>query len=148
MIDGVTITSLKNFSDDRGQVIKMIDNKNKQITKFGEIYFSTINYEAIKAWHYHKKMTINYLLISGSIKFVLFDDRKSSNTRGKFSEINLSDNNFQLITVPPMIWNGFKGLEKKKISIVANYTDIPHDEHEIIRKEPFDKTIPYDWSVN
>ena len=31
---------------------------------------------AIKAWHLHKEMTLNYAVILGEIKFVLYDDRK------------------------------------------------------------------------
>ena len=45
-----------------------------------------------------------------------------------------------------MVWNGFKGIGVVP-SIVANCASIPHDPNEIIRKLPFDKSIPYDWGI-
>ena len=55
-------------------------------SKFGEIYFSCTYPGAIKAWHLHKGMTLNYAAIYGEIKRVLFDDRPGSRTRGTIDE--------------------------------------------------------------
>jgi dTDP-4-dehydrorhamnose 3,5-epimerase len=32
-------------------------------------------------------------------------------------------------------------------AIVANCATIPHDPHEIVRLDPFDPSIPYDWQI-
>jgi dTDP-4-dehydrorhamnose 3,5-epimerase len=45
-----------------------------------------------------------------------------------------------------MIWNGFKGLGRET-SIVANCATIPHDPDEIVRRDPMDSYIPYDWTA-
>ena len=47
--------------------------------------------DKIKAWHLHKKMTLNYVAVFGSIKIVLYDDRKESKTKGEIQEIYLSN---------------------------------------------------------
>jgi len=145
MIDGVIITPKKQISDDRGKIIHMLRNDDKIFKKFGEIYFSCIYPNKIKAWHLHKSMTLNYSLIYGKIKLVLFDDRKKSKTYKNFQEIILSTENYSVVTVPPMIWNGFKCLSKET-SILANCSDIPHDTKEIERKNFNDKYISYNWS--
>lgn len=145
MIDGVIITPKKQISDDRGKIIHMLRNDEKIFKKFGEIYFSCIYPNKIKAWHLHKSMTLNYSLIYGKIKLVLFDDRKKSKTYKNFQEIILSTENYSVVTVPPMIWNGFKCLSKDS-SILANCSDIPHDTREIERKNFNDKYISYNWS--
>ena len=44
-----------------------------------------------------------------------------------------------------MIWNGFKGLDESE-SIIANCLTLPHNEKEMIRKDPFDKSINYEWN--
>ena len=44
-------------------------------------------------------------------------------------EITLSKENYQRITVPPMILFGFKGLEKGS-NIISNIADIIHDDEE------------------
>ena len=144
MIKDIKITPLKIISDNRGSVMHMLRNDSPIFKSFGEIYFSTINENSIKAWHLHKKSTLNYVCISGKVKLVLFDDRENSVTKGKIEEINLSPKDYFLVTIPPNIWNGFKGLEKPN-SIIANCLDLPHDEKEMVRIEPFDKSINYNW---
>ena len=146
MIEGVIITPLKQIFDERGKVMHMMRNDSKIFKKFGEIYFSCTNPGAIKAWHLHKEMTLNYAVIYGQIKCVLYDDRPDSKTYGCIEELFLSTENYSLVTVPPLVWNGFKGVGTIP-SIVANCASIPHDPNEIVRKSAFDKSIPYDWGI-
>ncbi len=113
---------------------------------FGEIYFSCVFPGAIKAWHRHKRMTLNYAVPLGEIRFVLYDDRPYSPTRGEVQEMVLGPDTYCLVTVPPMIWNGFRGMGSET-SIVANCATIPHDPDEIVRRDPMDSTIPYDWTA-
>jgi dTDP-4-dehydrorhamnose 3,5-epimerase len=144
MIDGVIISPLKQIVDDRGKVMHMLRSDSPVFKQFGEIYFSCVNPGAIKAWHIHEKMILNYAVPYGNIKFVLYDDRKNSKTRGELQEMILGPDNYCLVTVPPFVWNGFKGLGNE-MSIVANCASIPHDPNEIKRMDPFDKSIPYKW---
>ena len=146
MIEGVILTPLKQIFDERGKVMHMLREDSPVFSKFGEIYFSCTYPGAIKAWHLHKKMTLNYAAIFGEIKCVLFDDRPNSKTRGCIDEYYLSPENYFLLTVPPLIWNGWKGIGVNK-SIVANCASIPHDPVEIERKSAFDPDIPYDWQI-
>ncbi len=146
MIEGVIITPLKQIFDERGKVMHMMRNDSKIFDQFGEIYFSCTNPGAIKAWHLHKEMTLNYAVIYGQIKCVLYDDRPNSKTYGLVQELFLSTENYSLVTVPPLVWNGFKGIGVIP-SIVANCASIPHDPNEIVRKPAFDTTIPYDWGI-
>ena len=144
MIEDVVITKRKQIVDERGKIMHMLRNDENIFKSFGEIYFSCIFPEKIKAWHLHKKMTLNYVVVTGKIKLVLYDDRKNSNSYGKIQEIILSNENYCLITVPPLIWNGFKSLDNKT-SIIANCSDIPHEHDEILRMDYDDKHIPYSW---
>ena len=144
MIHDIKITPLKIISDDRGKVMHMLRTDTKIFKQFGEIYFSTIYNKAIKGWHLHKESYLNYTCIKGEVKLVLFDDRNDSPSKNKFQEIILSPKNYCLITIPPNIWNGFKGLDKEE-SIIANCLTIAHNEKEMIRKNPFDKKFNYQW---
>lgn len=144
MIDGVKISPLKIIKDERGKVMHMLRTDSEVFSKFGEIYFSTINFNFIKAWHLHKEATLNYVCLHGKVRLVLFDDRKTSKTNGNYQELILSPENYRLITIPNNIWNGFKGLSESK-SIIANCLTLPHNEKEMVRKEPLDKTFNYNW---
>jgi len=146
LISGVKITPLKQIIDERGKVMLMMRNDDDYFKKFGEIYFSCTHPGVVKAWHMHKKMTLNYAIISGQLKIVLFDDRKKSSTKGALQEIYMSTENYFLLSVPPLVWNGFKGIGTET-SIVANCSDIPHDPGEMIRISPNSKKIPYKWEL-
>ena len=146
LIDGVKVTRLNQFIDERGKVMHMLRNDWDVYDKFGEVYFSCTNPNVVKAWHLHKEMTLNYAVITGCIKCVLYDDRNNSPTKGEINEFFMSPEDYYLLTVPPLIWNGWKGVGTS-ISIVANCATIPHSNDEIIRKSPFDKSISYDWDV-
>ena len=146
MINGVKITPLKQIFDERGKVMHMLREDSPPFTRFGEIYFSCTYPGVVKAWHLHKEMTLNYAVIFGEIKFVLFDDRPKSPTRGELQEFFISPENYMLVTVPPLIWNGFKGVGNQS-SIVANCATQPHHEGEMLRRAPDDPSIPYDWGL-
>lgn len=146
MIDGVIVTPLRQILDERGKIMHMMREDSPVFSRFGEIYFSCTYPGAIKAWHLHKQMTLNYAVIYGEIKCVLFDDRADSKTRGCVEEYFLSPENYCLVTVPPLVWNGFKGIGDK-VSIIANCATLPHDPSEIERKPASDASIPYDWEI-
>lgn len=146
MIDGVILTPLRQIFDERGKVMHMLREDSSVFSRFGEIYFSCTHPGVVKAWHLHKEMTLNYAVISGEIKFVLFDDRHESRTRGEVQEFFISPENYMLVTVPPMVWNGFKCIGTST-SIVANCSTLPHSAEEIERRLPTDSRIPYSWSL-
>lgn len=146
MIDGVKVTPLDIIPDERGMILKMLRCDDESFEKFGEIYFSVVYPGVVKGWHIHDKMTLNYAVIEGSIKLVLYDDRLESKTKGEVQEIFLGRENYKLITIPPLIWNGFKGIGMKP-AIVANCSTLSHDPDEISRLDPFDNNIPYDWGL-
>ena len=146
MIDGVLIKPLRRIPDERGFIMHMLRSDSPEFDRFGEIYFSTIFPDVIKAWHLHKEMVLNYAVVAGMIKLVLYDDRALSPTKGEVQEIFIGRENYQLVTIPPLVWNGFKGIGTE-MAIVANCASIPHDPEEIVRKSPTDTSFPYSWEL-
>lgn len=146
MIQGVSIHPLKQIPDERGKIMHMLRRDDPWFEKFGEIYFSVVYPGVIKGWHFHKIMTLNYAVVSGAIKLVLYDDREGSPTKGEIQEIFTGEETYSLIAVPPKVWNGFKGGGLQP-AIVANCATEPHDPSEIVRMDPFSEKIPYDWNL-
>ncbi|EKD89901.1 MAG: hypothetical protein ACD_32C00113G0010 [uncultured bacterium] len=147
MIHGVIIKPLKKIADERGIIMHMMKDTDPEFKKFGEIYFSAVYPGVVKGWHSHIKMTLNYAVVKGMIKLVLYDNRENSPTKGELMEIFIGDNNYSLVTIPPMVWNGFKGIGTQE-AIVANCTDISHDPDEIQRMDPLQNDIvSYDWGI-
>lgn len=144
MIEGVSIHPLKQIPDERGKIMHMLRVDDPHFEEFGEIYFSVIYSGVVKGWHLHKQMTLNYAVISGMIKLVLYDDREESITRGELMELFIGESNYVLVKIPAGVWNGFKGVGTDP-AIVANCATIPHDPEEIVRMDLFDNHIPYSW---
>ena len=146
MIEGVTTKPLTRIPDERGYIMHMLKSSDPEFECFGEIYFSTIYPGAIKAWHLHNEMTLNYAVVTGTIKLVLYDDRIGSATNGEVQELFIGGQNYQLVKIPPFVWNGFKAVGTD-MAIVANCATMAHDPDEILRKSPFDSSIPYNWEL-
>ena len=146
MIDGVTVRPLRRIPDERGFIMHMLRSDDAEFEQFGEIYFSTAYPGAVKAWHLHKEMTLNYAVVVGMVKLVLYDAREGSPTRGEVQELFIGRENYQLVKIPPGIWNGFTAVGKE-MAMLANCATIPHDADEIVRVSPSDPSIPYDWGL-
>ena len=145
-IDGVRVTPLRRIPDERGAVFHMLREDNEAFERFGEIYFSLVYPDVVKAWHIHERMTLNYAVPVGMIKLVCYDDRAESPTRGNVVELFAGELNYVLVTIPPLVWNGFKGMGAAP-ALVANCATVPHDPDEIRRRDPFDPEFPYDWAL-
>lgn len=146
MIDGVRIQPLRRIPDERGAIMHMMRRDDPWFEQFGEIYFSMIYPGVVKGWHLHTRMTLNYTVVTGAIKLALYDGREDSTTARQVQEIFLGPANYALVTVPPGVWNGFKGIGTSP-AVVANCATEPHDPEEIVRRDPFDPGIPYDWAL-
>jgi len=147
MIKGVKIATLKRIPDDRGSIMHIMKSSEPDYNTFGEVYCSTVFPGVVKAWHIHSKMTLNYVVVQGMIKFVLHDLRENSKTKGETQVVYMGEKNFVRVTVPVGVWNGFKGVGTKE-AFVINFTDIPHDPHEIARMDPHNNDlIDYDWAT-
>ena len=136
-IKSLKINSSKRINNSKGDLIKFINKKSKTYAGFGEIYFTFINYNKIKAWKLHTKMTMQLIVPIGEVKFVFFDEKFN-----KYKEIILSEKNVKVLTVPPNILFGFKGIKKGK-SLLANLSNIVYDDKEVINY-PI-KYLKYDW---
>jgi dTDP-4-dehydrorhamnose 3,5-epimerase len=145
-IEGVVVRPLRRIADERGAVLHMLRADDEGFERFGEIYFSLVYPGVVKGWHRHLRMTLNYAVPVGMIKLVCHDDRPGSPTRGAVMELHTGELDYALVTIPPLVWNGFKG-EGTRPALVANCATIPHDPGEIERLDPFSDRIPYDWSL-
>jgi dTDP-4-dehydrorhamnose 3,5-epimerase len=146
VIDGVRVIPLRQIPDERGKVMHMLRRDDPHFERFGEIYFSVAYPGVVKGWHLHRRMTLNYAVVSGMIKLVLYDGREGSPSHGTVQELFVGEECYALVIIPPELWNGFKGIGVKP-AIVANCATEPNDPNEIVRKDPFSNDIPYDWSL-
>jgi len=143
MIRGLKVTPLDVFQTAGGDVMHAMKKSDVGFIKFGEAYFSNIEYHSVKAWKRHHNMTLNLVVPVGRVKFVILDDRMQD--KPELQEIFISKDNYCRITIPPMVWLGFQGLSKGN-SVLLNIADMEHDPDEVDRKAITE--IDYDWRLS
>jgi dTDP-4-dehydrorhamnose 3,5-epimerase len=146
VIDGVIVTPLRRIADERGTILHMLKATDPHFQQFGEIYFATAYKGVVKGWHRHRDMTLNYACVFGRVKLVIHDDRQGSASRGETMELFLGPDNHSLVSIPPELWNGYKGLSDP-FAMIANCCTHPHDPARTTRLDPFGGAIPYDWNL-
>ena len=124
-LDKICITPLKRITTEGGDVLHAIKSSEHNFKSFGEAYFSFIEYNHIKAWKMHSKMTLNLVVPVGDIKFKFVQSDMNA-----INEIIIGNINYSRITVPPGIWFGFQGLSKS-INLLLNIADIQHNPQEV-----------------
>ncbi len=142
MIEGIRIAPLKIIPTEGGDVLHALKSTDPEFQGFGEAYFSQVKQGAVKAWKRHRQMTLNLVVPIGRIKFVIFDDRSDSISKGEFDCIELSKEDYFRLSVPPMLWVGFKGIANED-SMLLNIANIPHDPKESDALN--EKEIKYNW---
>ena len=143
-IEGLFVFSKKQFINEQGAVFHFLKEADPHFSKIAEVYFSFTNYGFVKGWKRHLEMDQNFIVPVGQMKFVFFDDRENSSTRGKVFEIVIGVQNYHLLKVPHGIWYSFSP-ETKEGAMIANATSISHAPNETVLKDIYDPSIPYRW---
>ena len=134
---GISEHKLAILNNVNGSVMHALKKSDSGFRNFGEIYFSNIKYKNIKAWKRHTKMTMNLVVPVGRVKFVFYSEEKNI-----FEEYILGEDNYNRLTVNPLLWFGFQGMEEGK-NLVMNIANIEHDPDEVERKNLMD--LKYLW---
>ena len=137
-LDDILVTPLKQIPTFGGDVMHAIKDSDNGFNGVGEVYFSWIEYGAIKAWKFHQNMTLNLVIPLGEANFVFHIDDQKNNFRTE----NIGEKRYVRLTVPPKIWFGFQGLNEPR-SLLMNVADLPHDPNEVLRKSV--EEIKYEW---
>ena len=135
-MDKIIVTPLKQIYHPKGDIFHAMKKSDNGFDGFGEAYFSTINKNEIKGWKKHTQMTLNLVVVIGEIEFVVFDEDTQ-----EFFSINLSQNNYNRLTVKPNAWMAFRGIGE--YNMLLNLASIEHDPIESQSME-LDK-ISYEW---
>ena len=135
-MDGVILTPLTQIYNPKGDIFHAMKKSDDGFDEFGEAYFSTIHKDDIKGWKKHTKMTLNLVVPIGKIEFVVYDDNSK-----EFFNVQLSQDNYQRLTVKPNLWMAFKGIGEH--NMLLNLASIEHNPNEAINID-IDE-IKYAW---
>ncbi len=145
-MDGITLTPLKIIEIAKGNVMHALKSSDSSFSGFGESYFSTIECNQVKGWKKHTRMVSTLIVPVGEVRFVFYDDRENSQTKGEFFECYLSLKNYRRLTVQPGIWMAFQGIGKE-INLVMNIASIEHDPTEGLVQDVSVSEIKFDFGA-
>ncbi|MEE9414788.1 MAG: dTDP-4-dehydrorhamnose 3,5-epimerase family protein [Acidimicrobiales bacterium] len=115
-----------------------------------QVHMTTTMAGRVRAWGLHQKSTDRLFVVNGLVRIVLFDGRLHSPTRGRFTELTLSEKNPALVTVPPDVYHGWKNIGTTEAIVINMPTRVyQYDEPDALDL-PWDsdlaaELIPYRW---
>jgi len=121
----VTKQNITVITDKKNTIKKYYRDGDNIIKPPREVYTSTIHRNEIRAWKRHKLVFVNLSVILGEIRVISTLDLK------KFQIANVSAYSDSLITIPPGIWYGFKGISEE--AMIINLASEVHSEEELER---------------
>ena len=146
MMEGVVLHPLRQISVPKGDLWHAFKATDEGFVGFGEAYFTQIEPHQIKGWKRHNSYVLNIVVVVGAVKFVIYDDRPNSKTKGEFFEVVISPkDNYQRLTVAPGLWMAFAGADPSQTSMLMDLIPEVHDPQESDKRE-LDE-INYDFSV-
>ena len=145
-IHGSLVRPLTVHPDERGRLFEVLRADDSEFIRFGQVYITTAHPRIIKGWHRHQRQTDFFCLIQGRARFVLYDPRADSPTRGRIDEIECDGDPPQLIVIPALVYHGFKNIGREDCICLNCPTEVYDaqnpDEEQV---DPFENEIPYDW---
>ncbi len=147
LIDGVRIREARTISDHRGSISVMYDPRWEFTTEpVVYTYQVTIRPGAVKGWILHETYDDRLFLSHGSFKWVLYDDRDGSPTRGKLNELYFDHHHRSLLRIPRGVWHAVQNVGSEECLMVNHPTE-PYDyENPDKTRLPLDtERIPYSF---
>ena len=144
-ISGVEIKRAQVLGDDRGQITELIDVRDAYWNLgFKYLYKGTCRPGKWKGWGVHDSHEDRYLIISGEMLLVLFDDRSGSDTKGVIQEFYLSDTGVNQIKIPAGVWHLHKNLGQSDLIFLNSPSEPYSHKHPDKRRLPaVNDYIPY-----
>lgn len=128
--------------------MEILRSDDKFFEKFGQVYLSVVYPGVVKGWHFHKIQRDNFTVIKGMGKVVLYDNRPDSPTYGEVNEFFVGEKNPILISVPPLVLHGIKGIGTEPAYLINAPTEpYNYESPDEYRVDPHQGGIPYDWTL-
>jgi dTDP-4-dehydrorhamnose 3,5-epimerase len=115
-----------------------------------QVHMTTTLPGRVRAWGLHQLGSDRLFVVSGLIRFAVFDGRKDSATFGKIAEYIVSEKNPGLLVVAPDLYHGWKNIGTAE-AVVINMPDrmYDYDKPDALdlpwASDEAARLIPYQW---
>jgi dTDP-4-dehydrorhamnose 3,5-epimerase len=129
MMLGVLFTPLQRIPTPKGDVWHGLRASDGGFAGFGEAYFTEVLPNAIKGWKRHRVMTMNLVVVAGTVRFIIHDGSGSDECRRAFLLSAENAGPYGRLTVPPGLWMAFEGVGIRQ-NLLMNLASHQHDKTE------------------
>jgi dTDP-4-dehydrorhamnose 3,5-epimerase-like enzyme len=137
LIDGVKLLDLPRFEDERGRLIQVFE-ESENLPKVRRIYVvKNWDKETVRAFHKNFFETKCFFVLSGTVKFVLMDDRPKSPTYRQQERIILTAESPKVLVVPAEVHNGWKAMTDNALLLGMADTLMSDHKDERVPQESF-----------
>jgi dTDP-4-dehydrorhamnose 3,5-epimerase len=127
LIDGVILRAQRPIEDRRGEVMEVYrPSWGVHADPLVFIYQVRIRPGAIKGWVTHARQDDRLSIISGALRWALYDDRPDSPTRGLVNDLVVSDRTPTLLIIPRGVWHAVRNIGASD-AIFLNMPTQPYD---------------------
>lgn len=148
LIAGVQVKEVKHVLKDNGYLTEVWrDDWNLEPSHVGQVFQAVIEAGGISAWHVHRAAVDRLFANHGQMKFVLYDARPESSTRGRINVFRCGSGRPMLIVVPSGVWHGVQNLGTTP-ALLLNLPDRPYryEAPDHWRLPPDTDRIPYSFA--
>ncbi len=149
LIHGMRIREARTIADDRGTVCVAYDPRwGFSDEPMVYSYEVTIRPGAVKGWIMHETYDDRLFLAAGTVKWVMYDDRPESPTRGRLSELYFDEHHRSLLLIPRGVWHAVQSVGDVD-SRMVNFPTAPYDYEDPDKTRlPLDtERIPYRFEL-
>lgn len=129
LMQGVYVTELRRIPTADGEVRHGLRRDEDDFAGFGEAYFSEVLPGHVKGWKRHSLMTMNLVVVQGSVRFLLCDDAASCDC---LLSVDREAGPYGRLTVHPGVWMAFAGMGAGT-NLLMNLASHGHDPAEAER---------------
>lgn len=146
VIHGVSVRMATVHPDERGELCEIFNpawgfEANDPLVY---AYMSSVRPGRVKGWIYHEKQWDRVFSAQGFTKWVLYDPREESPTRGMVQVLHLTERNRALFCIPPLVVHAVQNIGTTD----AMFVNLPtrayrHDDPDKFRVPP--DQVPYSF---
>ncbi len=127
VIHGVNVRQAIPIEDRRGEIIEIYrPSWGYHEAPLVYIYQVVVRPKAIRGWVLHEKQDDRIFVSSGVLRWVMFDDRLESPTRGLLNDFTFSDRTRTLFTIPCGVFHAVQNVGDRE-AVFINMPTRPYD---------------------
>lgn len=145
LIQDVVLRRTISHIDERGEMSEIYSEKwDFDDAPVGYAYMAMVRPGRVKGWVYHKLQSDRQAVITGFVKYVLWDPRPESPTCGMVNEIYMSERNRGILLIPPYVVHAVQNVGQID-AIFVNLPTTPYNHANPDKYRVAPESVPYSF---